>query len=110
MEKTQTVRRSGTGFVLFLLISLFASAFSQEGYCDGTSFTIEDSLEMNVKIAEVRNLFLSSRPTPISDLYITMLVPTISPSNSSEIIWKRGSYDPYDLMYPARLVFFHLED
>ena len=90
--------------IVVLLLSFLSIISSQtnEFYCDGNSFQIEDSAQMNSIIASVRTRYLASRPTPISSLYITMLIPTASPYNSSDIIWKRGSYDPYMTMYPAR--------
>jgi hypothetical protein len=80
-------------FSFFLLFVPFSQA---QGICDGTTFTFVDDPALDEVIAAVRTKYLENRPQPFTRLDVTILIP--QPDGT----WRRGSYNPYELAYPAR--------
>ncbi len=82
---------------LVLLFGLLLSvALAQEDpICDGFSFQIQDDPAASQIIAEVREQFLPTRPHPFNRLDVSILLPSSSG-------WKRGSFQPFEIAYPAR--------
>lgn len=89
---------------LFIVCLFFSFCFSEKSedigiQCNGKSFTIQDDASLNSAIEQARTTFLNSRPEPISVFDVTLLLPQ---TQGTETIWKRGTYKPYELGYPAR--------
>ena|SRR3990167_3865245 len=85
--------------VLFLCLILFCTQVIECATCDGISFQIEDDATLSQILAEAKEEFLATRPTPVSSLQATILIPVYQ---NNQTIWKRGSNDPFVLSYPAR--------
>lgn len=82
-----------------LFLFFFVSFTVAVSVCDGTKFTIQDDSNLNSIIAEAREEFLASRPESFDVLDVSLLIPSTS---GNETVWKRGSYNPFELGYPAR--------
>lgn len=91
--------RTGWWIAAILTFIVVQDVWSQEITCDGTTFTIVNDANLDAAIASARQKFLQSRPTPVTVLDATVLVPH---RDGTQVTWKRGSYKPYELGYPAR--------
>ena len=65
--------------------------------CDGTAFKFIDDASISAAIAKARTRTLATRPFPLDRLDATVLVTTSDPSS-----WRRGSFNPFEVAYPAR--------
>ena len=68
--------------------------------CDGTAFQIVDDVELDRIVEEAVSDFLATRPTPITQLGVTLLWPSQDAQGNKT--WQRGSSNPYLMIYPAR--------
>lgn len=84
-----------TRLVLLLLAIVVCGTFS--ALADTQVFTIVDDAAMNTIVAQVRSNFLAIKPY-VSRLDIAVLVPGTNGT------WKRGSYNPNNVAYPASCV------
>lgn len=68
---------------------------------DTTTFTITDDAALNASVAAARSAFISYRSqqdTALSTLNVCVLLP------NGDGTWKRGSYNPTTIIYPASCV------
>jgi len=85
--------------VRFLCVALAAAA--APGFADTTAFTITDDPALNTIVAEVRSSYLATRAqnqSAFNRLDVVLLVP------NTDGTWRRGSYNPTALAYPASTV------
>ena len=76
-------------------VALVGLVVAAPGPCDGSNEFVEDS-ELSAMVSRARDLFIQSRPTPVTTFGATLLVKDGSGA------WRRGSVNPYLLVYPAR--------
>jgi len=70
---------------------------SHAAACDGTAFQFIEEASISAAIAKARTRTLATRPFPLDRLDATVLLPTSDPSS-----WRRGSFNPFEVAYPAR--------
>ena len=79
--------------ICIVLLAFVCVALTQE--CK-SSFVIKDDPELDTIIAQVREQFLATRPTPVTRLNVALLIPNKDGS------WRQGTFNPNDVQYPAR--------
>lgn len=86
-------QRSGAIRCLLLVL---VSGFAVHAFSDTSEFTINDDIALNNAVSQARTEFLSGKP--FTRLDAALLIP------NGDGTWRRGSYNPTTLAYPASCV------